>query len=64
MKVRELRKRKFWSQAELAEAAGLGRETIARLETGKNQPHGKTIRALAAALGVEPQELVKEEATA
>lgn len=64
MKIRELRKRKFLSQAELAEQAGLGRETVARLETGKNQPHGKTVRALATALGVEPQELIKEETTA
>lgn len=63
MKIREFRQRLFLSQEELAEKTGIGRATIARLEAGKNKPHGRTVRALAAALGVEPGELIKEEVT-
>jgi transcriptional regulator with XRE-family HTH domain len=55
--LRELRRRKGLAQAELAEKVGLNRSSISTLETGKTQPRPGTIRALASALEVEPDEL-------
>lgn len=63
-KVRKLRKRRAMSQDELAEASGIGRATISRVERGDSDAHGKTIRALAAALGVPVEELMSEEEVA
>ncbi len=42
-------------QADLAALAGLNPETIRRLELGQNHPQRATRRALADALGVEPE---------
>jgi transcriptional regulator with XRE-family HTH domain len=50
-KLRQLRDERFLSRAELAEKAGVSPATIAQR---------RTIRKLAQALGVEPQELVEE----
>lgn len=61
MKLRKLRKRRAMSQDELAEASGVGRATISRAERGESDSHGKTIRALAAALGVPVEDLMTEE---
>ena len=36
--VRELRNERNWSQAELAERAGVSRQTINAIETGKYDP--------------------------
>jgi transcriptional regulator with XRE-family HTH domain len=44
---------------ELAEKAGVGRNTIWRLEHGVMGAQPRTIRKLARALNVEPEELVK-----
>jgi transcriptional regulator with XRE-family HTH domain len=46
---------------ELAEKAGVGRNTIWRLEHGVMGAQPRTIRKLAKALGVEPEDLVKME---
>ncbi len=46
---------------ELAERAGVGRNTVWRLEHGVMGAQPRTIRKLAAALEVEPEELVKTE---
>ena len=59
MKLRELRLDAGYSQAELAERAGLTREAISLLETGKRNPYPRTVRKLAGVLGVDPSELVK-----
>ncbi len=56
--LRELRRRSAYSQAELAERAGVQQVTVARIETGQVQPQGRTIRKLAKALGVEPWRLL------
>ncbi len=56
--LRELRKRAFLSQQELADAAGLHRVTISVLELGQHHrrgPYPATIRRLAKALKVKPQ---------
>ena len=60
-KLRRLRREAALSQAELAERAGTTQETISRLERGHHAARGSTLRRLAAALGVEPKELMKEE---
>lgn len=59
-KIRSLRLRRFWTQEQLAEASGVGRVTVARLEAGSGTPRLRTVRALADALDVEPQELVPD----
>jgi transcriptional regulator with XRE-family HTH domain len=57
-RLRELRERVSLSQMELSERSGVSRATIADLELGKRGAQPKTRRKLAAALGVEPWELV------
>jgi HTH-type transcriptional regulator, competence development regulator len=57
--LRELRRRKVLTMEELAEKAGVGRNTIWRLEHGVMGAQPRTIRKLARALGVEPEELVR-----
>lgn len=58
-KVKELRTQKVLRQGDLAERSGVGIATIVRVELNHVEPHQTTIRKLAAALGVEPSELVK-----
>jgi len=59
--LKELRESQFLTQHELAEKAGVGIATIARIEKGTRRPTFRTIKRLAAALGVEPSELAKRE---
>jgi transcriptional regulator with XRE-family HTH domain len=59
-KLKEVRDRRLLSQRELAEKAGLSPTTILKLEDDRVQePHPRTIRKLAEALGVDPAELVE-----
>ena len=60
-KLRELRRRRVLTLQELAEKAGVGRNTIWRLEHGVMGAQPRTIRKLAKALGIEPEELVRAE---
>ena len=55
--VRELRKAKGWSQQTLADAVGVNRVTIARVETGQQMPGWTFVCNLADALGVTTDEL-------
>lgn len=57
----ELRLARFMSQQDLATKAGVAKTTIVGIETGHHEPRLSTIRKLAAALGVEPAELVVRE---
>ena len=59
--LKELRESRFLTQRELAEKSGVGVATIARIEKEKRHPTFRTIKRLAAALGVEPSELVRRE---
>ena len=59
--LKELREAQFLTQRELAEKSGVGVATIARIEKGTRRPTFRTIKSLAAALGVEPSELAKRE---
>ena len=57
--MRELRRRRVLTLEELAEKADVGRNTIWRLEHDVMGAQPRTIRKLAKALEVEPEELVK-----
>ena len=60
-RLRELRRTRVLSMRELEELSGVSYNTIWRLETGRTGAQPRTIRRIAAALGVEPAELVKGE---
>lgn len=61
-KLRRLREREMLSLRELADLSGVAHNTVWRIEAGRRQrTHPRTIRKLAAALSVEPTELLREE---
>lgn len=55
--LKELREKHFLSIPELAEKSGIPRNTIYGIENGKHKPIRRTIRAIAKALGVKPEEI-------
>jgi transcriptional regulator with XRE-family HTH domain len=55
--LRTLRLARFYSQAELARRSGVHAITITRLETGRTAPSTRTVRALASALEIGPDQL-------
>lgn len=59
VKLRELRQRRVLTLMELGERSGVAYNTIWRLENGRTGAQPRTLRKLAAALGIEPEELVK-----
>ena len=59
--VRALRAEAGLTLADLAGAAGLGKSTLAQLESGRANPSVETLWAIAAALGVPFARLVEEE---
>jgi DNA-binding XRE family transcriptional regulator len=61
-RLRTLRVEHVLTLRELAEEAGVSKDTIWRLENGHSEAHPSTIRKLAKALDVQPKELVKTEA--
>lgn len=54
--IKALRALKGWSQADLAERAGIHARRISQLENGKSQ-HVENIKQVAAALGLTVSEL-------
>lgn len=58
--VRLMRKRRGWSQEQLAEAAGLDRTYISGLERGTRNPALSTQERIAAALGVPLHDLLEQ----
>jgi transcriptional regulator with XRE-family HTH domain len=62
--VRSLRLDAGLTLADLASAAGLGKSTLAQLESGKANPSVETLWAIAAALRVPFARLVEEDRTA
>jgi transcriptional regulator with XRE-family HTH domain len=60
-RLKELCRLRAYSQQDLADAAGVGRNTISRIERGETGAHGRTLRRLAEALRVDVAELVKSE---
>ena len=55
--LRRARVGRFLSQRELARQAGLHPITLVRLEAGATSPSSRSVRTLAATLGVEPRDL-------
>jgi transcriptional regulator with XRE-family HTH domain len=62
MTLRQARERKCWGQAELARRVGISPNTLYRIEAGRCRARPGTLRRLAEALGVEPSDLVENEA--
>lgn len=59
-RVKQLRKLRGWSQETLAEKAGLVRETISRIETGKRGTHFEYVDAIVEAFGLSFNEFFKD----
>lgn len=57
-KVKELRKKKGFSQEELTEHSGLSLRTIQRIENGETEPTGETLKRISHALNVNTEELI------
>jgi transcriptional regulator with XRE-family HTH domain len=61
-KVRTARERAFFSKSELADRAGLNRNTIGRIEEVRaTEVYPRTIRKIAEALSVDPASLTPQE---
>jgi len=58
--VRRIRREKGLSQQELADLAGVGQDSISAIETGKHEPHPRTLRKLAKALEIEVRSFFEE----
>ena len=59
--IRRLRELRALSQRELAVRASLSVTTVNRVEGGQRKPMPRTVRKLADALGVTPEELLAEQ---
>ncbi len=59
--IRELRRQAGLTVAELASAAGLGKSTLAQLESGRGNPSVETLWAIASALEVPFARIVEEQ---
>ena len=57
-RLRALRQQRVLTLRELEERSGVAYNTIWHLENGKREAQPRTIRKLAAALRVDPEELV------
>jgi transcriptional regulator with XRE-family HTH domain len=60
-RLKELRRQKVLSMRELEEISGVSYNTIWRLENGLTGAQPRTIRKIAAVLGIDPAELLKTE---
>ena len=58
IRVKELRNQKGMSQEFLAEESGLSLRTIQRIEKGDSNPTGESLKRLANALDVSPDDLI------
>lgn len=61
-RIRETRKRRGMSMADLARSAGVSPGAVSRIEGGERSPGSDTAARLARALGVEVGSLMDEEA--
>lgn len=57
-KIKELRSRKGFSQEQLADIAKINLRTVQRIESGETEPRGETLKRVANALNVAPDELI------
>jgi len=58
-RAREFRTRKGLTQEELAENSGLSLRTIQRIENGEVMPRGDSLKRIAVALQVTPDDLIE-----
>jgi transcriptional regulator with XRE-family HTH domain len=58
-RLRELRQQRVLTLRELESRSGVAYNTIWHLENGKRGAQPRTLRKLAVALGVDPEELVR-----
>ena len=56
--IKELRLANYLTQKELADKSGISRETLNRFENGAKRPYIRSIRNLATALGVRPNDIL------
>ena len=59
--MKKARERALFTQEELAWRAGIGTATLNRIEKDRVEPHFRTIRKLAKALGIDATELLPKE---
>jgi len=57
-KIKNLREKLAWTQADLAKQTQLSIRTIQRIESGRTIPKGHTLKVLAEALEMDPRELL------
>jgi transcriptional regulator with XRE-family HTH domain len=58
-RIRNLRKKRGWTQVYFAEHTGLGSVYISQLEHGKKEPGLRTIEILAASFDLTPSQLLR-----
>ena len=61
VQVKRARERALLTQQELAGRAGIGLTTLNRIENNHAEPHFRTIRKIAKALGVDAATLIPKE---
>ncbi len=61
-RLRDLREARFLTQQQLADKSEVGVATIIRIENGQVAPHFGTLKKLATALGVEPADMITDQA--
>ncbi len=61
VQVKRERERALLTQQELAERAGIGLTTLNRIENDHAEPHFRTIRKIARALGIDAANLIPKE---
>lgn len=59
--VKHVRERELLTQEELSKRAGIGLNTLNRIEKDRTEPRFGTIRKIARALNVDPKDLLPEE---
>jgi transcriptional regulator with XRE-family HTH domain len=62
-RLKEWRTRRVMTQKDLAEKSGVAETVISRIESGLQKPRPSTIRKLAEALGIKPEELLDPQMT-
>lgn len=61
LRIKSLREAKGWTQSDLAERARMSRSQLAMIENETRPANTLRLNAIAAALGVEPQDLFANE---
>lgn len=57
--LRAARARRGWSQEQVADAAGLSRHCVGRMESGTDCPLISSVAAIVAAVGADPLEILQ-----